>query len=59
MHAVKHTYINALQDIAKLLLDNGANVNAYGGRYGNLLYDIIIAKLLLDNGADVNAQGGE
>ncbi|OQE13833.1 hypothetical protein PENFLA_c043G02908 [Penicillium flavigenum] len=65
-------YGNALQaaswrgykEIVKLLLDNGADVNAQGGEYGNALQAASsigheeIAKLLLDNGADVNAQGG-
>jgi ankyrin repeat protein len=50
--------------IAKLLLDNGADVNAQGGEYGNALQAAArqanqeIIKLLLDRGADVNAQGG-
>jgi hypothetical protein len=48
-------------EIAKLLLDKGADVNAQGGYYGNALYAALqggyqtVAKLLLDNGASVNA----
>ncbi|KAK4117923.1 hypothetical protein N657DRAFT_584570, partial [Parathielavia appendiculata] len=49
----------------RLLLDNGADVNAQGGQYGTALQaaaskgEMEIVRLLLDNGADVNAQGGE
>jgi ankyrin repeat protein len=52
----------------KLLLENGAEVNAQGGRYRNALHTAaeshhqgneMIMKLLLENGADVNAKGGE
>jgi ankyrin repeat protein len=45
------------------LLDNGADVNAQGGYYGNALQAASvrgyqeITQLLLDKGADVNAQG--
>ncbi len=66
-------YSNALQaaseggyqEIIKLLLDGGADVNAQGGMYGNALQAASgkghqeIVKLLLDNGADVKAQGGK
>ncbi|KAH6666209.1 hypothetical protein B0J14DRAFT_199342 [Halenospora varia] len=48
----------------RLLLEEGANVNAQGGDYGNSLqaasargHKAIVA-LLLEKGADVNAQGG-
>ena len=46
----------------KLLLDNGANVNAQSEHYGNALYAAsergheAVVKLLLDKGANVNAQ---
>jgi ankyrin repeat protein len=49
----------------KLLLENGAEVNAKGGKYGNALQaaslkdNEAIVKLLLENGAEVNAEGGE
>jgi ankyrin repeat protein len=49
----------------KLLLENGAEVNAIGGEYGNALLaalfkgNKVIMKLLLENGAEVNAIGGE
>jgi ankyrin repeat protein len=51
--------------IVKLLLENGAEVNAKGGEYGNALQAAIfrgnemIMKLLLENGVEVNAEGGE
>jgi hypothetical protein len=50
--------------IAKLLIENGADVNAQGGHYGNALQTAsykgheAIVKLLIEHGADVNAQGG-
>ena len=49
----------------KLLLENGAKVNAQCGHYGNALYAASaegyeqVVKLLVNKGADVNAQGGE
>ena len=49
--------------MVKLLLDEGADVNAQGRRYGNALQAAsegghkAVVKLLLDKGADVNAQG--
>ena len=52
-------------DTIRLLVDNGSNVNAQGGRYGNALQaaafggNIKAIHLLLDKGADINAQGGE
>jgi len=52
------------EGIVKLLLENGADVNAQGGFYGSTLQGAAcqghegIVKLLLENGADVNAQGG-
>ncbi|OBT61015.1 hypothetical protein VE03_09611 [Pseudogymnoascus sp. 23342-1-I1] len=52
-------------EIVKLLLSKGADVNAQSGKFRNALqaasaegYDEIV-KLLLSKGADVNAQGGE
>jgi ankyrin repeat protein len=52
------------EQIVKLLLDKGADINAQGGPYSNALqaaseggYEQVV-KLLLDKGADVNAQGG-
>jgi len=53
-----------LEEIVRLLLDKGADVNAQGGEYGNALQAAAsnghegIVRLLLDEGADVNAQGG-
>ncbi|KAJ1329892.1 ankyrin repeat domain-containing protein 50 [Microdochium nivale] len=48
----------------QLLLDEGANVNAQGGYFGNALQaasstgNQTVVQLLLDKGADVHAQGG-
>jgi hypothetical protein len=52
-----------LSTITRLLLDEGAEVNAQGGRYGNALQAASaggheqVVKMLLDKGAEVNAQG--
>ena len=49
----------------ELLLENGAEVNAQGGKYGNALQaaayngHVTALKSLLKNGADINAQGGQ
>jgi hypothetical protein len=52
-------------EVVKLLLRNGADVNAQGGDYPNALqaasaagHDNIV-RILLDNDADVNIEGGE
>ena len=48
----------------KLLLENGAGVNAEGGHFGNALQaasyggNEATVKLLLENRAGVNAEGG-
>ena len=48
----------------KLLLENGAEVKAEGGEYGNALQaasyigNKAIVKLLLENGAEVNSEKG-
>ncbi|KAF8239490.1 hypothetical protein L208DRAFT_1237287, partial [Tricholoma matsutake] len=53
------------QEIVKLLIEKGANVNAQGGFFGNALQAAAyngnqeIVKLLIEEGANVNAQGGE
>ena len=53
-----------VENVAKLLMEKGADVNAEGGYYGNALQAAsyngheAIAKLLIEKGADVNAQGG-
>ncbi|KAJ7059379.1 ankyrin repeat-containing domain protein [Mycena amicta] len=68
-----HGQGNALQaasvrghlDIALLLLEHGADVNAQGGHYGNALQaasvggHLDITLLLLEHSANINAQGGE
>jgi ankyrin repeat protein len=64
MHSRQH-HTKAMKTIVKLLLENGAEVNAKGGLYGNALQaasyggNEAIVKLLLENGAEVNAEGGE
>ncbi|KAF2628821.1 ankyrin repeat domain-containing protein [Macroventuria anomochaeta] len=51
-------------ELANMLLDNGAEVSAHGGHYGNALQAASaggheqVFKMLLDKDADVNAQGG-
>jgi hypothetical protein len=53
-----------LSTVTKLLLDQGADVNARGGRYSNALQAASaegheqVVKMLLNAGANVNAQGG-
>lgn len=54
-----------LKYVAESLLNEGADVNAQGGYYGNVLqaassrgHDQVV-QMLLYKGADVNAQGGE
>ena len=56
--------LNGVIELMQLLLEEGADVNAQGGFYGNALQaassqnDEIVIRLLLNKGADVNAQGG-
>ena len=52
--------------VVQVLLDNGADINAQGGVFGNALQAVSTTSehtdvicLLIDNGADVNMQGGE
>ncbi|PCG88332.1 Hypothetical protein PENO1_110850 [Penicillium occitanis (nom. inval.)] len=51
-------------EINRLLLEKGADVNAWGSKYGSALQaaaeggHIEIVQLLLEKGADINAQGG-
>lgn len=53
-----------LEKKMQLLLEEGANVNAEGGRYGNALQAAVLEEhietilFLLENGAHVNADGG-
>ncbi|KAA8894567.1 hypothetical protein FN846DRAFT_999693 [Sphaerosporella brunnea] len=54
----------ALLKFARLLIEEGADVNAQGGRFGNALRaaafdgNEAVVRLLIEKGADVNAQGG-
>ena len=59
-----YSSLTGLAEVARILLETGADANSQGGRYGNALqaasrggHDKIV-ELLLNNGADVNAQGG-
>jgi ankyrin repeat protein len=50
--------------VVQMLLDEGAEVNAQGGHYGNVLQAASsgghekVVQMLLNKGAEVNAQGG-
>ncbi|KAK4220622.1 hypothetical protein QBC38DRAFT_525549, partial [Podospora fimiseda] len=63
-NALQAASLEGHQEIVKLLLDEGADVNAQGGLYDNALQAASleghqeIVKLLLDKGAGVNEQGG-
>ncbi|KAM5521104.1 hypothetical protein FOXYSP1_14994 [Fusarium oxysporum f. sp. phaseoli] len=54
-----------LAGAARDLMTEGADVNAQGGEYGNVLQaassggNLKIVQLLLDKGADISAQGGQ
>jgi ankyrin repeat protein len=63
-YPVTWSALNGHDNVVRILLDRGADVNAQGGYYGNALqaacfggHDNIV-HILLDRGADVNAQGG-
>ena len=63
---------NGHEEVVKLLLAEGADINAQAGDNGSALYHAcdryrdqdrdqnrkVITQLLLDQGADINAQGG-
>ncbi|KAJ5733319.1 hypothetical protein N7533_013766 [Penicillium manginii] len=63
-NALHATSSEGHQEIIKLLLDQGADINVQGGFYGNALQAASltghqeIVKLLLEQGADINTQGG-
>lgn len=65
MAALQDASYGGKQNIVKLLLQEGVNVNAQGGQYGSALYAASaaghedIVQLLLNNGADANIQGGK
>jgi hypothetical protein len=62
--ALYYACLGGLARAARDLMNEGADVNAQGGRYGNVLQaaslrgHLEIVQLLLDKGADINAQGG-
>src|SRR4029434_11278628 len=64
-HASEATPVALRKEIARVLLEKGADVNAQGGRYGNALHAASsrgheeVVRMLLEKGADVNAQGGQ
>ncbi|CAG8397932.1 unnamed protein product [Penicillium salamii] len=57
--------LNGHDRVVKLLLDEGADVNAQGGEYGNSLQAACsggyakIAHMLLERGVNINVRGGE
>ncbi|KAK6984941.1 ANK-REP-region domain-containing protein, partial [Favolaschia claudopus] len=61
LHTAAH---HGHKEMIALLLDQGIDVNARGGFYGNAVHaaaysgDESIVQMLLDKGADMNAQGG-
>ena len=63
--ALQTLALGGMVEAMRLLLDNGADVNAQGGEYGNALQAAACCgnaeaiRLLLDKVADVNAQGGK
>ena len=63
-HPLQDAAAQGNTEIVKVLLENGADVNAQGGKYRNALQAAAIqgktdiVKVLLENGADINAQGG-
>ncbi|KAJ5521105.1 hypothetical protein N7463_001558 [Penicillium fimorum] len=69
VNKINNPLINAAgigdEGVVRLLLENAAELNARGGKYGNALRAASsegherVVQMLLDNGAEVNAQGGE
>ncbi|KAL6362155.1 hypothetical protein LRP88_04231 [Fusarium phalaenopsidis] len=63
--ALYYACLCGLRLTARELMEEGADVNAQGGKYGNALQAALweghldIVRLLVEKGADVNAQGGE
>lgn len=63
--ALYYVSFAGLSHYVELLLDEGADVHAQGGRYGNALQAASaqghkdIVQILLNEGADVNTKGGE
>ena len=65
LSAIHCASLAGLLPLVQALIENGADVNALGGYYGNALqaasykgHEAIVG-MLLENGADVNAQGGK
>ncbi|KAJ5188138.1 hypothetical protein N7491_004463 [Penicillium cf. griseofulvum] len=63
-NALQAASLEGHKEVAQMLLDRGANINASGGRYGNALQAASsrghkeVVQILLDRGANVNASGG-
>jgi ankyrin repeat protein len=61
---IYYAALYGLGEVTRLLLEERADVNAQGGKYGNALQAAsarghkAVVKMLLDKGTDVNAQGG-
>jgi len=64
-NALSAAFSGGGKEVVRMLLENGADVNAQGGQYGNALQAAScgghqeVVQILLEKGADVNAQGGE
>jgi ankyrin repeat protein len=52
------------EQITRLLIEKGADINTQGSHYGSILQVALIrghevvARLLIEKGADINTQGG-
>ena len=63
--AIYYASFAGLLPAVQALIENGADVNAQGGKYGNALQAAscegheAIVSMLLEKGVDVNAQGGK
>jgi hypothetical protein len=64
MDALMWASLRGHYETVRILLENGANVNAQGGEYGNALHvasrggHLEVIEILLERGADINSQGG-
>ncbi|KAI5793383.1 ankyrin repeat-containing protein [Pyronema domesticum] len=62
-NALSHAAENGQENIARLLIEEGAGVNGQGGEYDNALHAAIsnkhkaLVQVLLEKGADINSKG--